>query len=74
MGDHDILVELGAHSGSETPDNETVGLFPDLIYKVDVTQTRRFTAFYGGQHSGRKLNWLFHMSKGELVTNCFKNK
>ena len=35
---------------------------------------RRFTAFYGGQHSGRKLNWLFHMSKGELVTNCFKNK
>jgi len=34
----------------------------------------RFTAFYGGQHSGRKLNWLFHMSKGELVTNCFKNK
>ena len=34
----------------------------------------RFTAFYSGQHSGRKLNWLFHMSKGELVTNCFKNK
>jgi len=34
----------------------------------------RFTAFYGGQHSGRKLNWLFHMSKGELVTNCFKNR
>merc|ERR1712012_1301806 len=33
-----------------------------------------FTAFYGGQHSGRKLNWLYHMSKGELVTNCFKNK
>merc|ERR1711892_15338 len=34
----------------------------------------RFTAFYGGQHSGHKLNWLFLMSKGELVTNCFKNK
>jgi len=34
----------------------------------------RFTAFYGGQHSGRKLNWLYHMSKGELTTNCFKNK
>ena len=34
----------------------------------------RFTAFYGGQHSGRKLNWLYQMSKGELVTNCFKNK
>ena len=34
----------------------------------------RFTAFYGGQHSGRKMNWLYHMSKGELMTNCFKNK
>ena len=34
----------------------------------------RFTAFYDGQHSGRKLNWLYKMSKGDLVTNCFKNK
>jgi hypothetical protein len=34
----------------------------------------RFGTFYGAQHSGRKLNWLFHMSKGELVTNCFKNR
>jgi cullin 1 len=34
----------------------------------------RFTSFYGGQHSGRKLNWLYQMSKGELVTNCFKNR
>merc|ERR1711936_1466130 len=34
----------------------------------------RFTSFYGGQHSGRKLNWLYHMSKGELVTNCFRNR
>merc|ERR1712032_1799197 len=34
----------------------------------------RFTGFYGGQHSGRKMNWLYHMSKGELVTNCSKNK
>lgn len=34
----------------------------------------RFTTFYSGQHSGRKLNWLYQMSKGELVTNCFKNR
>ncbi|XP_064086820.1 cullin-1-like isoform X4 [Macrobrachium nipponense] len=33
----------------------------------------RFTTFYSSQHSGRKLNWLFHLSKGEIVTNCFKN-
>jgi len=35
---------------------------------------QRFTNFYSSQHSGRKLNWLYHMSKGELVTNCFKNR
>ena len=34
----------------------------------------RFTNFYSGQHSGRKLNWLYNMSKGELHTNCFKNR
>ncbi|XP_067685602.1 cullin-1-like [Haliotis asinina] len=35
---------------------------------------QRFTSFYSSQHSGRKLNWLYHMSKGEIVTNCFKNR
>jgi len=33
----------------------------------------RFNAYYGNLHSGRKLTWLYHMSKGELVTHCFKN-
>jgi len=35
---------------------------------------QRFTAFYSARHSGRKLHWLYTLSKGELVTNCFKNK
>ncbi|KAM7427337.1 Cullin-1 [Porites harrisoni] len=35
---------------------------------------QRFTTFYSSQHSGRKLHWLYHMSKGKLVTNCFKNR
>lgn len=35
---------------------------------------QRFTNFYGALHSGRKLNWLYNMCKGELITNCFKNK
>lgn len=35
---------------------------------------QRFTAFYSGRHSGRKLHWLYTLSKGELITNCFKNK
>uniref|UniRef100_A0A6A7FX63 Cullin-1-like n=2 Tax=Hirondellea gigas TaxID=1518452 RepID=A0A6A7FX63_9CRUS len=34
----------------------------------------RFTTFYSAQHNGRKLSWLYPMSKGEVVTNCFKNR
>ena len=33
-----------------------------------------FTIFYDSQHNGRKLKWLHNMSKGELVTHCFKKK
>jgi cullin 1 len=31
-----------------------------------------FSSFYSEQHSGRKLNWLFHTSIGELKTNYLK--
>lgn len=34
----------------------------------------RFIEFYSGQHNGRKINWLYNFSKGELVTSCFKNR
>ncbi|XP_058802499.1 cullin-1-like [Phymastichus coffea] len=34
----------------------------------------RFTTFYSSQHNGRKLNWLYQLSKGEIITNCFKNR
>jgi cullin 1 len=47
----------------------TFGLPTELERSV-----HRFTNFYSGQHSGRKLNWLYNMSKGELHTNCFKNR
>ncbi|XP_056639234.1 cullin-1 isoform X2 [Diorhabda sublineata] len=47
----------------------TFGLPTELERSV-----HRFTNFYSGQHSGRKLNWLYNMSKGELNTNCFKNR
>ncbi|UYV60983.1 CUL1 [Cordylochernes scorpioides] len=35
---------------------------------------QRFGLFYNSQHSGRKLHWLYNMSKGELVTACFRNR
>merc|ERR1712156_683798 len=34
----------------------------------------RFTGFYNLKHSGRKLNWLYNLSKGELATNYLKNR
>jgi len=39
-----------------------------------VRSYERFTAFYSSRHNGRKLNWLYQRSKGELVTHCFKNR
>lgn len=35
---------------------------------------QRFNAFYARQHSGRKLNWLYNMCKGEMHTNCFRQR
>jgi cullin 1 len=32
----------------------------------------RFTTFYQGKHSGRKLSWLWHMGKGEIRCNFAK--
>ena len=29
---------------------------------------RRFVAFYSTQHNGRKLNWLYHLSKVQTHT------
>jgi len=34
----------------------------------------KFNEFYNGKHSGRKLSWLYNRSKGDIVTNCFKNR
>ncbi|CAG0899977.1 unnamed protein product, partial [Darwinula stevensoni] len=34
----------------------------------------RFNSFYSGQHSGRKLFWLYHMSKGEIMAYCLRHR
>lgn len=33
-----------------------------------------FYSFYYDKYSGRKLTWVYSISKGELLANCFKNK
>lgn len=35
---------------------------------------QRFNSFYAKLHSGRKLNWLYNMCKGEMMTNCFRSR
>lgn len=48
---------------------------PPLTLPTELEKSyQRFTEFYSSQHSGRKLSWLYSMSKGELVTSCYKNK
>jgi len=34
----------------------------------------RFNRFYSELHSGRKLIWLYHRSRAEIVTTCFKRR
>jgi cullin 1 len=34
----------------------------------------RFKLFYIHQHSGRKLIWLYHKSRAEIISNCFKRR
>ena len=34
----------------------------------------RFKVFYSVLHSGRKLIWLYHKSRAEVVTTCFKRR
>ena len=34
----------------------------------------RFKVFYSVLHSGRKLIWLYHRSRAEIITTCFKRR
>ncbi|XP_030369017.1 cullin homolog 1 [Scaptodrosophila lebanonensis] len=34
---------------------------------------QQFNTFYAARHSGRKLNWLYHMCKGELIMSVNRN-
>eukprot|EP00051_Salpingoeca_urceolata_P032720 m.17039 g.17039 ORF g.17039 m.17039 type:complete len:751 (-) comp5374_c0_seq1:205-2457(-) len=46
-----------------------VTLPPVLTSSID-----RFSYFYNSQHQGRKLTWLFNISRGELVTHFAKKQ
>jgi cullin 1 len=40
--------------------------------QVIVQTYERFTRFYNNKHQGRKLSWLWHLSKGEVKANSWK--
>ncbi|RIB03787.1 Cullin [Gigaspora rosea] len=64
--DFSVLV-LGTASWPLSPSTTSFNI-PEEVEKT----FQRFKLFYQNKHSGRKLNWLFHLSKGELKTNYCK--
>ncbi|KAJ3396726.1 hypothetical protein HDU92_002092 [Lobulomyces angularis] len=64
--DFNIMV-LATGQWPLTPPNTSFNIPEDLKKTYE-----RFQRFYQNKHQGRKLNWLFQMSKGELKTTYLK--
>ena len=64
--DFSILV-LSTASWPLQPPTSPFNIPPELVRTYE-----RFTRFYENKHSGRKLNWLFQLCKGELKTSYLK--
>ncbi|KAL1915654.1 uncharacterized protein VTP21DRAFT_6413 [Calcarisporiella thermophila] len=59
---------LGTSSWPLNPPSTPFNIPEDVVKTYD-----RFQKFYQNKHSGRKLNWLFHLCKAELKTNYLKS-
>ncbi|ORY98895.1 Cullin [Syncephalastrum racemosum] len=64
--DFSVLV-LGAGQWPLSAPSTEFNIPEDVVKVYD-----RFQKFYQTKHSGRKLNWLFHISKAELKVNYTK--
>ncbi|ORX47764.1 Cullin-domain-containing protein [Hesseltinella vesiculosa] len=64
--DFSMLV-LGAGSWPLSAPSTSFSIPDDVVKMYD-----RFQKFYQNKHSGRKLNWLFQLSKAELKTHYLK--
>ncbi|KAI8334356.1 Cullin [Chlamydoabsidia padenii] len=64
--DFNVLV-LGAGSWPLNPPTTNFNIPDDIVKMYDI-----FQKFYHKKHAGRKLNWLFQLSKAELKTNYLK--
>ena len=67
LNDFNVMV-LTSGSWPFTANNEQLRLPSELEKCCD-----RFRMFYMAEHQGRKLNWLPHLSKGEIVTHFTKD-
>ncbi|XP_028899456.1 cullin homolog 1 isoform X3 [Zeugodacus cucurbitae] len=65
----DFSIEV-LSSGSWPFNQSTTFLLPSELER----SVQQFNEFYANRHSGRKLNWLYNLCKGDLVTNCFRNR
>lgn len=60
---------LGQNSWPLAPSANNFNIPREIQPAVD-----KFTRFYNEAHSGRKLTWLWHVSKNELKTTYLKEK
>jgi cullin 1 len=67
LADFNVLV-LTAGSWPLSSPNITFNIPDDVVKIYD-----RFVKFYQNKYSGRKLNWLFQLSKAELKENYLKS-
>jgi len=70
-GGNEIDCNILVLSSGSWPFTQSFNFSPPAELEKSVTG---FNEFYTKQHSGRKLNWLYHMCRGELVTNGFKQR
>ena len=50
-----------------------ISIFNPITVQLEKSY-QAFQNFYTRQHCGRVVNWLYHMSKTEIVSNCFKSR
>lgn len=64
--DFEIIVG-GSAQWPLSPPKSTFNVPDDLM-----TTYERFQRFYTNVHAGRKLNWLFHLGRADVVAHCIK--
>lgn len=65
----DFRIKILTHGCWPLSKDISVNLPEELTKVID-----RFTAFYHSQHSGRKLTWLYNLSRCEVIMHGIKHR